>query len=907
VSTNLETISHYKVLEKLGSGGMGEVYLVSDTKLNRKAALKILPTRFAVDRKHLNRFWQEARLAATLNHPNICTVYEIDDRSETPFIALEYVEGETLAEKIDGKSFDLSEVLEIAVQIADALDEAHRHGIIHRDIKAANVIINKRGRVKVLDFGLAKTFERESSEQEVTRAKTESGMLVGTVQYMSPEQALGKELDGRTDLWSFGVVLYEMTTGRLPFKGATVAAAFDAILHEEPIAPGELNQNLPAEFENIILKLLEKDRDFRYQTASDLRADLKRLQRASFSELNVSDNFSANLKSRTSNRTLGQRTNNSRQTTAPEISRSISKLPRFAIPAVGAILLIVLAAAFYGFYFNSAAPQADSGFKVGEVERLTSLGKVNDAVVSPDGKYIAYVSNEGGSESLWLKQIQTGSNIQVIAPQNVSYQGIAISPDGSWIYYNVWDRKGVGQIFRIPVLGGMPQKVIHDCMPGITLSPDGKRLAFIRSSAEDRTTRLINAGSDGGDERDVVVNNANDNSGIFTPAWSPDGKTIAFAGAKLVSPGKALAQIWEVPADGGERKVIWTSSNFGSFFGNNLTWLPDKSGMLITSGSRQQFYLQIWKISYPDGKEEQLTRDFNSYRNLSISSDGKLLVSTQEDISVGVWTVPIDNPSQAKKITSGKLEGMGVAWTPDNRVVYSSAVSGNPNIWIADADGSNKKQLTSNNLNLEPCVAANGKYIVFTSSHGGTPGIWSIDLDGNNLRKVTENYSWSVGCAPLSNRLFVSDSAGLGMITTEGGEVTHLADNVERRPAVSPDGKRIAYIFWNEKEKRLDQEILNIETGERRRFEMPPDAIRSINQPPVTLRWTPDGKALAYVRDAQEVSNIWTLPLEGGKPRQITGFNENYIAYFDWSPDGKQLVVSRGSISSDAVLIRNGK
>lgn len=907
MSTNLETIGHYKVLEKLGSGGMGEVYLVSDTKLNRKAALKILPTRFAVDRKHLNRFWQEARLAATLNHPNICTVYEIDDRSETPFIALEYIEGETLAEKIGGKSLDLSEVLEIAVQIADALDEAHRHGIIHRDIKAANVVINKRGRVKVLDFGLAKTFETETSEQEVTRAKTESGMLVGTVQYMSPEQALGKELDGRTDLWSLGVLLYEMTTGRLPFKGATVAAAFDAILHEEPVAPSELNENLPPELEHIILKLLEKDRDFRYQTASDLRADLKRIQRASFNELNISDKVSANFESRSSNRSFASRTNNSKQTAKPESDRLFLKMPHLLIPALGAILLIVLAAVLYGFYFNSAPAQIESSFKVGEVERLTSLGKVNDAVVSPDGKYLAYVSNEGGSESLWLKQIQTGSNIQVVSPQNVSYQGLAISPDSGWIYYNVWDKKGVGQIFRVPVLGGMPQKVIHDCMPGITLSPDGKRLVFIRSDDINRMTRLINASSEGGDERQIAVNTFNEDGGIYNPAWSPDGKTIAFGGAKLISPGKALAQVMEVPADGGERKVIWTSSNFASFYGNSLVWLPDKSGLLITSGSRQQFYLQIWKISYPDGREEQLTRDFNSYATLSLSADGKLLVSTQQDLSFGVWTVPIDNPAQAKKITSGKLEGMGVAWTMDNRIVYGSAVSGNHNIWIANADGSNKKQLTSNDLNIEPCVAADGKYIFFTSSRGGAPNIWRVDLDGSNLRQITENNAWSVACSPLSNTLFIGDKAGIGMTSVDGGQIIPLIDKVERRPAVSLDGKRIAYIFWDENKRRLDQEILNIETGEKRHFELPPDAIRSINQPPLILEWTPDGKSLAYVRDEMEVSNIWALPLEGGKPRQITNFNENYIAYFDWSPNGKQLVVSRGSRTSDAVLIRNGK
>lgn len=274
-----QQISYYKLLKKIGAGGMGEVYLAEDTRLNRKVALKILPENFSKDRKQLSRFLREASLAANLNHPNICIIYEVSETAEPPFIAMEYIEGETLFDKIQNRSLDSAQIVEIAVQIADALDEAHRMGIIHRDIKAANIIINQRGLVKILDFGLAKTVVEDVSDEAVTRAKTEAGILVGTIKYMSPEQSLGRPLDGRTDLWSLGVLLYEMLSGESPFRGETQVAVFDEILHKNPAPLTNYDENVHADLEKIVYKLLEKDTEFRYQTASDLRADLKRLQR----------------------------------------------------------------------------------------------------------------------------------------------------------------------------------------------------------------------------------------------------------------------------------------------------------------------------------------------------------------------------------------------------------------------------------------------------------------------------------------------------------------------------------------------------------------------------------------------------------------------------------------------------
>jgi eukaryotic-like serine/threonine-protein kinase len=914
VPNNLDTISHYKVLEKLGSGGMGEVYLAADTRLNRKAALKILPPAFAGERKHLNRFWQEARLAATLNHPNICTVYEIND-GETPFIALEYIEGETLAAKIDRKSVELNDVLEIALQIADALDEAHRHGILHRDIKSANIVVNSRGRVKVLDFGLAKTFEAETSEQEITRAKTETGMLVGTVAYMSPEQALGKELDGRTDLWSLGVVLYEMTTGKLPFRGATVAATFDAILHDAPGLPTEFAPDLPPAFEQTILRLLEKDRELRYQTASDLRADLRRFERNSSNSVRrAAANGETGVRAHKTDSGLTKRIVTTRFPDAQIASKKKRRVAGFAVVALATIFL--LAAGVWAIRSNLfKPPQVSANFQQTEIERLTNYGKVTEAVISPDGKFMAYAIDDNGSESLWLKQLGTNTKLQLVAPANVSFQGIAVSPDSNWVYYNFWDKRSVGQIYRVPTIAAAaPQKIVHDCMPGVIISPDGKRLAFVRSNSKTFQLSFLTAdASNGGDERALVAGKY-ENIGIVSAAWSPDGEKIAYSSVKPSADGQPQAMINEVAATGdGEPKTIWSHPN--TIFGGGLIWLPDGKGFLATIYNQQQSTNQIWQISLASGEMRQITKDFNSYGTLSVTADGNSLVTTQQDFALSVWVAPADNPNAARRVTSGKFEGMGSAWTADNQIVYTSSLSGNFDLWIMNADGSNKRQLTSNaGNNTEPCAFDHGKRIAFVSTRNqNTSQIWQINVEtGETSQMTTGAGAFAVVCSFADQMVYAMSikNAAFPRIwrTSLKGEesLIELKQTLNYRPALSLDGKRLAYVFWNQEENRLQQEILTIATGETAPFSLPITAIRGVNQPPIAFRWTPDGRAISYVGDENEVSNIWTLPLaKGAKPKQITNFDENYILSFDWSPDGRQLAVSRGARTSDAVLMRN--
>lgn len=876
---------------------MGEVYLAEDTKLTRRVALKILPPEMAGDRKRLNRFLQEARLAATLNHPHICTIYEINEAAETPFLAMELVEGETLAEKIRADELDLPQILEIAAQIADALDEAHRHDIIHRDIKSSNVIVNRRAQVKVLDFGLAKIISDEVSEQETTRAKTEDGMLVGTVQYMSPEHALGKRLDGRTDLWSLGVLLYEMICRELPFKAATQAGIFDAMLNRQPVAPSEINPNVPPEFENIILKLLEKDRDYRYQTASDLLADLKRLRR-SLGGL-TSD----------SNETIKPSTAEISPATQTEFARrsniETKSSGNFWLRAAGVFLLTALLGGIgYGVWHYFSPPQtASKGFETAASSRLTNLGKVVDAVLSPDGKYSVYVTDDGARQTLWLKQLATGSTLTIIEPSEIVYQGLAISPDNNWVYYNFWDRKSVGQIYRIPALGGTPQKIVHDCMPGVSVAPDGSRLTFIRSDERTRRFIILTIGAEGAGEReiqslpDVYANWA---------TYAPDGETIAygsFGGGK----DRRFPQIVEIPAAGGEQKVIWKDEN-NTFQPNRFIWLPEKRGLLVTLNNSLEFQSQIWQIDYADGSLRQITKDLNSYGALSITADGKNLLAVQQDFLLSIWIVPADNPSQARRITDGKTEGVGLSWTPDNRLVYASNVGGNAEIWIMDETGANKKQLTSDRTpKLSPCVTGDGRFIFHSLVGNERGGAARVEIDGKNSQILSDR--WNIVCASASPYIFYSSPVGDGHAALFRDTATldareEITDKNLQDYAPSPDGRQVAYIAWNSDKRLNEGEILSLTDKKTRAFELPLSAAQKYSNSQFVVRWTADGKNLSFVNDENGFANVWLLPLNGGSPRRITNFNDNFIFSFAWSQDGKKLAVSRGTLTSDAILFK---
>jgi serine/threonine protein kinase/sugar lactone lactonase YvrE len=919
-------LSHYRIISKLGVGGMGEVYLAEDTRLGRRVALKLLPESMTSNTDILRRFEQEARAASSLNHPNIAHIYEIGESEGVHYIAMEYVEGVSLDEKIAGRPLSVSKIVQIGAQIADALDEAHSQGITHRDIKSQNVMLTKRRRIKVLDFGLAKISKTTESAQSeaATQVKTNPGVVMGTVSYMSPEQALGRETDARTDIWSLGVVLYEMATGLLPFQGESITETIQQITRAHPEAMARFNYDVPPELEVIIKKALRKKREERYQSAQDILVDLQTLARElDLTEYSIAPNLrdasgenSAKIHTdEQATKTLIQ--TQTTDTTAPIHATSSAEYIATKIKdnkiktiIVSAILLFVIPVLGYSLYRfvqirtkqpeQTANQTAPSNLKI---QRLTGNGKVSRAAISPDGKFLAYVQNEGGQQSLWVKQISTNSNVQVIAPALVEeYTYLAFTPDGSYIYFNGTNAENRSNtIFRVPTFGGSLSKVFSNTRGG-SLSPDGKQIAFGRWDAKTAESALFVANTDGSGERKLasLFDNLYFSSGM---AWSPDGKFIAcgVGDDKKLERKQTLALIGV--SDGASKELSeykWDSID-------SLAWLPDMSGIIFSADDTGggEGVSKIFEISYPGGESRRLTQNLTDYSDVTITADGKTLVARESDFSAGVWVSPNAEISRAKQITTGKADyARGIAWTPDKRIVYIANTTGIEEVWIMNADGSNQKQLTNDaRIKYTPVVSPDNRYIVYATPQGGED-LWRINIDGSSPTLLTGkpadegNPDISPDGKWIVYTAWTFGKRAIWRIPIEGGAAQQLTNFEATEPHVSPDGKFIACFFSDEKNIwRIA--IIPFEGGAPvKTFDVPPTV-----EVDMTPKWTPDAKGITYVDRRGGIGNLWLQPIDGGAPKQITDFKQNGIYRREWTPDGKQVAIVRGEGNSDAIMI----
>ena len=681
-----KTISHYRIFEKLGGGGMGIVYRAEDLKLGRMVALKFLPQELANDHAALERFQREARAASALDHPNICMTYEISEGDGQAFIAMQYLEGQTLKHRIAGKPLQPDDLLDLAIQISDALDAAHAKGIIHRDIKPANIFVTTRGQAKILDFGLAKLLSEPHRAAEETGASifptltaeehlTSPGAAIGTVAYMSPEQARGEKLDARTDLFSFGAVLYEMATGRLPFPGNTTAVIFNGILNKTATSPAHVNPDLPAALDRIVDKALEKDPELRYQSAAELRTDLKRLKRD----------------------TESGRTGTVAATLAVPVKHSWRP---YAVAALGIAVLALGAMEIY----RSRRPAAPAAR---EWQQITNFpDSATQPALSPDGRMLAFIRGSGTfftAGQVYLKLLPDGEPVQLTRDDRQKMSPV-FSPDGSRIAYTVawpWDT------WVVPVLGGDPRLMLPNASGLHWIANQRLLFSEIKSGVH---MALVTATESRAEERDIYVP-PHERGMAHRSEISPDGKWVL--GVEMDNNGWLPCRV--IPFDGSSpgRRV-------GPQAGTCTEAALSKDGnwMYFTSGAGDQFH--IWRQRFDGGVPEQITSGPNEEQGIAFAPDGRSLITSVGTAQSEVWLHRHDGEVRISSEGSGHDPSV----SPDGKKIYYVVEKGGKGVaggeesgelWIAEPDTKRNERLLPGVVISGYEVSKDGKRAVYAS------------------------------------------------------------------------------------------------------------------------------------------------------------------------------------------------
>ena len=940
-------IGRYEILSQLGKGGMGEVYLAKDTKLDRNVALKILPAELASSRERMLRFVQEAKAAAALNHPNVAHVYEISEHDGLNFIAMEYVDGRTLREKIHYEQTELRKLLKYLQQVASGLAKAHAAGIVHRDLKPDNIMITRDGYAKILDFGLAKLIEIPTPGPDggtISDAATVAlephsipGRLMGTVGYMSPEQAQGKtgQIDHRSDIFSFGCMLFEAATRNRPFQGESNVQSLYRIVYEPAPLLKDFDPSASPELQRVIRRCLQKDPDERYQSIQDVALELKELRRdmegdTQLDSTNPPSSLGSQTGSQMGSQTLGP--SRSQFSTTATIGSQTSTFDASAVSTMSsaeiilgevkkhkrgfalAVVLILVAGAAAVIWWKSSSPAKATPFRNVKITRLTTGGKIGNAAIkgytsiSPDGKTVVFRTTESGRDSLWVRQVSTGSLVKIVPDLEAKIGGTTFSRDGEFVYYSLFDKNDpLGTLYQVPVFGGPARRIMAGVTSPVTFSPDGKQIAFVRPLSSD--SDLVVANIDGTGERKIATRRLPAYfSFVGGAAWSPDGKTIV-CGAGSYS-GNISATIVSVPAAGGAENPI-TTQNWVSV--SRVLWLGDGSGLivaavpeLISTGT------QLWYVSYPGGEVRRVTNDLNAYgtSSLGLTADSKTLVTIQADKSTQLWVVGSgEDVSKAKQITNGKYDGDTLAWTSDGRILYTVPSGEQSDVWSIRADGTAARQLTSDSFAEGlGCVSPDGRFAVFSSNRSGSFNIWSMDLNSGEQKQLTQGteIDSQPDCTPDGQwvvfRSLRQGKSTFWKVPLAGGAPEQLSDKSSTWAAVSPDGKLVALRYFDDQSKVNKIAVIPFAGGEPIRTLQVSIGFRDVG-----LGWTPDSRAIIYADARDSADNIWSVPIDGGVAKQLTNFNSGLIFAFQVSRDGKQIALSRGTQTDDVILLRDAQ